>query len=159
MTKKLNTIDPEYLQALAKMMNKMKGIRYWELIGDMSGAELVILHALGGADDGCMQVGELTGALSMNPTSVSRLMNSLEKKGYIERSLHEGNRRITDVSLTEAGRKKVEENNDILNGYWLAVLSGMERENLKNLLTVSEELVDRMEEVYQEKKGGRYSRT
>jgi DNA-binding MarR family transcriptional regulator len=99
-----------------------------------------------------MQVGELTESLSMHPTSVSRLMNSLEKKGYVERSLHKGNRRITDVSLTTQGREKYDDNDRILNEYWMTVLSGLEKGNLKKLVLVSEELVDRMEEVYQEKK-------
>ncbi|MBR5336881.1 MAG: MarR family transcriptional regulator [Lachnospiraceae bacterium] len=145
---KTNKIDPEYLQALGNMMHRMKGIRYWELIRDMSSAELVILHALGNTQTGSMQVGELTESLSMHPTSVSRLMNSLEKKGYVERSLHEGNRRITDVSLTEQGKKKSDDNNRILNDYWMTVLAGLEKGNLKKLVLVSEELVDRMEEVY-----------
>ena len=147
-----NKINPEYLQALGNMMHKMKGIRYWELIKDMSSTELLILHALGRTKTGSMQVGELTESLSMHPTSVSRLMNSLEKKGYVERSLHKGNKRITDVSLTTQGREKYDDNDRILNEYWMTVLSGLEKENLKKLVLVSEELVDRMEEVYQEKK-------
>ena len=79
-------------------------------------------------------------------------MNSLEKKGYIERSLHKGNRRITDVYLTKEGRDKCARNYAIMNDYWETVLSEMGNENLKDLLRISNELVDRMEEVYQEKK-------
>ena len=130
----------------------MKSIKYWDLIEDMSGAELVLLNTLAGTDKGLMQVGELIETLSMHPTAVSRLMNSLENKGYIERSLHKENRRITDVSLTEAGKEKCAENYTIMNDYWETVLSEMGQENLKDLLRISDELVSRMETVYQEKK-------
>ncbi|MBR4807028.1 MAG: MarR family transcriptional regulator [Lachnospiraceae bacterium] len=147
-----NTISNESMKALENVFFKMKSIKYWELIEDMSGAELILLNTLAGTENGLMQVGELTETVSMHPTSVSRLMNSLEKKGYIERSLHKENRRITDVSLTKAGREKCAENYAIMNNYWETVLSEMGKENLKDLLRVSDELVSRMEAVYQEKK-------
>ncbi len=142
----------DYPKALGILFHKMKGIRYWELISDMSAAEMVIIHTLYEANVCSMQVGELTELLSMHPTSVSRLLNSLEEKGYIERSLHKGNRRITDVSLTDKGMEKASDNKRILNDYWETVLSGLERTDLKDLLRVSEELVDRMEAVYLERK-------
>ena len=147
-----NDISAESMKALETVFFKMKSIKYWDLISDMSGAELILLNTLSGSKNGLMQVGELIETVSMHPTSVSRLMNSLEKKGYIERSLHKENRRITDVSLTEEGRKKCAENYSIMNDYWKTVLSEMGNENLKDLLRISNELVDRMEEVYQEKK-------
>ena len=147
-----NKISEESMKALESVFFKMKTIKYWELIKDMSGAELIILNTLAGTDNGLMQVGELTETISMHPTSVSRLMNSLEKKGYIERSLHKENRRITDVSLTQKGKDKCAENYAIMNDYWETVLSEMGKENLKDLLRISNELVTRMDEVYQEKK-------
>ena len=147
-----NKISAENMKALESVFFKMKSIKYWDLISDMSGAELILLNTLAGTRDGLMQVGELIETVSMHPTSVSRLMNSLEKKGYIERSLHKENRRITDVSLTKEGRDKCAENYAIMNDYWETVLSEMGSENLKDLLRISEELVSRMEAVYQEKK-------
>ena len=147
-----NKISEESMKALESVFFKMKTIKYWELIKDMSGAELIILNTLAGTDNGLMQVGELTETISMHPTSVSRLMNSLEKKGYIERSLHKENRRITDVSLTQKGKDKCAENYAIMNDYWETVVSEMGKENLKDLLRISNELVTRMDEVYQEKK-------
>ncbi len=147
-----NNREKDYLKALGKLFYKMKGIKYWELIGDMSAGEMVFLNTLSGAGKDSMQVGELTEKLAMHPTAVSRLMNSLEKKGYIERTLHKGNRRITDVSMTQQGKEKQNENTRIMNNYWETVLSEMGGEDLRALLRVSEELIDRMEEIYQEQK-------
>lgn len=147
-----NKISAENMKALETVFFKMKSVKYWDLITDMSGAELILLNTLAGTKNGLMQVGELIETVSMHPTSVSRLMNSLEKKGYIERSIHKGNRRITDVSLTKEGRDKCAENYAIMNDYWETVLSEMGNENFKDLLRISEELVNRMDAVYQEKK-------
>ncbi|MBO4800094.1 MAG: MarR family transcriptional regulator, partial [Lachnospiraceae bacterium] len=77
-----NKISAENMKALESVFFKMKSIKYWDLISDMSGAELILLNTLAGTRDGLMQVGELIETVSMHPTSVSRLMNSLEKKGY-----------------------------------------------------------------------------
>ena len=84
--------------------------------------------------------------MGFSKPSVSVAMKKLKEAGLI----------IIDdegfISLTKEGREKCARNYAIMNDYWETVLSEMGNENLKDLLRISEELVNRMDAVYQEKK-------
>jgi DNA-binding MarR family transcriptional regulator len=57
---------------------------------------------------GSMPLGKLGNRLQVHPTSVTSLMDGLEKKGFISRYPHESDRRMTLAAITPAGRKVAE---------------------------------------------------
>ena len=62
----------------------------------------------------CLQK-DLAAACDIEPATISKLLNLLEEKGYLERRSHTYDRRAIQIGLTEAGKKLVE--NEILPRY------------------------------------------
>lgn len=50
----------------------------------------------------------LSNRLSLEKSTVSRLLSGLEKRGWIERDRNPDDRRIVEVALTEAGKQTAE---------------------------------------------------
>jgi DNA-binding MarR family transcriptional regulator len=53
-------------------------------------------------------VKRLSELINVNPTRTSKLLNSLENRGYVSRTPHEADRRQELVILTESGTKAVQ---------------------------------------------------
>ena len=84
-------------KSIMETLRRMKYINYWSLIPGMTPAEISLLAAVCDGSAERKKVSDLYGVCAMQPTAVSRLMNSLEEKGLIERNVRKGNRRITGV--------------------------------------------------------------
>ena len=54
---------------------------------------------------GALPLGKIGGRLQVHPTSVTNLIDGLERAGYVERTPHPSDRRTTLANITEAGRK------------------------------------------------------
>lgn len=72
---------------------------------DITGAQLGALFVLGETPD-CTP-GDLAERLDLNASAVTGLADRLEKAGFITRRPHEDDRRVTLLSLTDAGRDRV----------------------------------------------------
>lgn len=55
-----------------------------------------------------LSIREISSLLAKNITTTSRILSSLEKKGLLKRTKDEKDKRITYVSLTEQGYKKID---------------------------------------------------
>jgi len=69
--------------------------------------ELFVLHFLTLHNDEVLP-SELSAALHSSTARISALLGALEKKGQIERDIDKSNRRNILVTITEAGRKRIE---------------------------------------------------
>ncbi len=86
-------------------------------------------------------------ALKLEKTTVAHALSSLEKKGYVDRSINSDNRRKYILTLTQSGKESIAEVADIYN-VWLRKISSCLTEHEQNqfdeycnrLLVVSEEL-------------------
>ncbi|GAW50919.1 MULTISPECIES: MarR family winged helix-turn-helix transcriptional regulator [unclassified Nocardioides] len=65
---------------------------------------LVLLARTGGS-----RVIDLAGAMSLNPSTVSRMCDRLLRKGLVSRTSEESDRRAVRLTLTETGRALVDE--------------------------------------------------
>jgi DNA-binding MarR family transcriptional regulator len=64
---------------------------------------------------GSLPLGKMGARLQVHPTSVTNLIDGLEKLGYATRSPHPSDRRTTLATLTALGRDVAEEATDALN--------------------------------------------
>ena len=90
-----------YLQAIA--ISEEMQTRAWET------AELTLtqLRALRKLSHGDLALGELGAGLGLAPPSMTRLVDRLERRGLIERTRDEEDRRRVVASLTEEGRRVI----------------------------------------------------
>jgi MarR family transcriptional regulator, organic hydroperoxide resistance regulator len=65
--------------------------------------EGIILCMLG---DGPLKVGDICSDCSLSNSRLSKVLGSLETKGYVQRSIDTGDRRIVMVELTPQGVEK-----------------------------------------------------
>jgi DNA-binding MarR family transcriptional regulator len=67
-----------------------------------------LLH-LSRADDQRMRRVDLAGLLILTASGVTRLLDGLERAGYVEKATCDSDNRVTYAVLTDAGREKLEE--------------------------------------------------
>jgi len=103
---------------------------------------LIYLRALG---DGVRQK-ELATAMSIEGPSLVRLLDSLERRGFIERREDENDRRARGIHLTRAGRELAVRAARIGNGFQTRLLSNISLADLETCERVLETLEREMEE-------------
>ncbi len=64
---------------------------------------------------GSLPLGKIGARLQVHPTSVTNLIDGLERAGYAERVPHPEDRRATLAAITEEGRKTAEAATEALN--------------------------------------------
>ncbi len=111
----------------------------------VSGTEHMICTFLLGHCGGSQD--DVAEALKLEKATVARALSSLEKKGYVERSINSDNRRKYILTLTQSGKESIADVADIYD-VWLRKISSCLTEQeqkqfdeyCKRLLIVSEEL-------------------
>lgn len=86
---------------------------------------------------GSLPLGKMGTRLQVHPTSVTNLIDGLEKLGYVERTPHPSDRRTTLATLTERGRAVADESTRALHEirFGTAPLTKAELETLTRTLT------------------------
>jgi DNA-binding MarR family transcriptional regulator len=84
---------------------------------DLSFTQWLVLLKLG---EGARTASELCRIMWHDTGALTRLLDQLEERGYVERERSEADRRVVELELTAAGRRKVAELTpltvDLLNG-------------------------------------------
>jgi DNA-binding MarR family transcriptional regulator len=65
---------------------------------------------------GSLPLGKMGARLQVHPTSVTNLIDGLEKLGYAERTPHPSDRRTTLAAITKRGRSVAEQATEALHG-------------------------------------------
>jgi DNA-binding MarR family transcriptional regulator len=73
---------------------------------------LMLLHF---SRAGSLPLGKMGRRLQVHPTSVTNLVDGLEKRGYVERTPHPSDRRTTLASITRPGREVAERATEALH--------------------------------------------
>jgi DNA-binding MarR family transcriptional regulator len=69
---------------------------------DLTPPQFFVFHAL--CRGGSMSLGELSEQVCMDPSTLTGIVDRLEKKNYVQRKQNPGDRRSTLVDLTDKGR-------------------------------------------------------
>jgi DNA-binding MarR family transcriptional regulator len=64
---------------------------------------------------GALPLGKMGDRLQVHRTSVTNIIDGLERSGYVTREPHERDRRTTLAAITDSGRKVAEEATKVLN--------------------------------------------
>lgn len=79
-----------------------------------SGMPLSWIQVLVAVRNKDLSIGELSDQLHIAKPNITPLVDALSQLGLVERCDHEGDRRMVDIRLTEAGRSKLTELTGIL---------------------------------------------
>jgi DNA-binding MarR family transcriptional regulator len=72
-------------------------------------SEYEALLRLSHADENAMRRVDLAGELMLTPSGVTRLLDGLERAGYVEKGVCDSDARVTYAVLTARGRKKIQQ--------------------------------------------------
>ena len=103
-------------------------------LGDITPSQFAVLESL--YHLGSMNQGEVSTKVLKSGSNMTTVIDNLERDGLVKRERHEKDRRVINVHLTEAGKKKVEA---VLPGHIAAlvdefsVLSASEQQTLAEL--------------------------
>jgi DNA-binding MarR family transcriptional regulator len=89
-------------------------------------------------EDGPLSLGEIARRTDMDPAAAGRQVRQLERDGLVERVASAGDGRVTNVSVTPAGREARRRISEVLDRHMEDVLdawSPADRANLARLLT------------------------
>jgi DNA-binding MarR family transcriptional regulator len=82
---------------------------------DLTFARYEALMLLFFSRTGSLPLGKMGARLQVHPTSVTNLIDGLEKLGYVTRAPHPTDRRTTLATITDRGRSVAEESTEALN--------------------------------------------
>jgi DNA-binding MarR family transcriptional regulator len=102
--------------------------------GDLSHGQVRALFAL--ARDEQVTAGCLARRAELSPASMTAMLDQLEHAGMVQRRRSEEDRRQVIVSLTEAGRDRLDERRAAWNARWLAELGMHSEEELAAAMRV-----------------------
>jgi MarR family transcriptional regulator, organic hydroperoxide resistance regulator len=97
---------------LVNNMMKSPKMQFQKKVDDLSHGEKRILGYLTFFKNGGASSGELSEKLFLSTPRVASALNSLSKKGFIERNRDENDKRMVIVSITEAGKRYVMEKHE-----------------------------------------------
>ena len=94
--------------------------------------------------DGRLSLGELTQKIYLHPSTVSGIVDRLEKKGYVSRDRGREDRRVVTVHLTPEGKKLVKKAPNPIQGKMVYGLRKLERRKLDSIYDSVQKLVQIM---------------
>jgi DNA-binding MarR family transcriptional regulator len=87
------------------------------------------------SDRGQMTMGEAATALSIQPPTVTKMVNRLTSAGLVQTEVMDNDRRKISISMTERAREKIGEIDAIWRDLELEALDQLEPHQLKNQLS------------------------
>jgi DNA-binding MarR family transcriptional regulator len=111
-------LTPDKLQAATvALMGAERRLRARDQQGrHLTSSQLRALFALDGKD--AVPAGQLARAADLNPATITAMLDSLARNGVVERHPDPNDRRVTLVSLTEAGQDLMAERRERWFALW-----------------------------------------
>lgn len=118
-------------------------------MGRMSKSEFAMLHLIKLCESelDVVTTAVLSEQLHISKPAVSRMINVLEGKEYLTREINKSDRRLMSISLTETGKKKLEEEKGKFLSRLDAILDKMGKEESVILIGLMERYFEVVKEV------------
>jgi len=95
--------------------------------------------------NGSLSLGELSKKMYLHPSTISGVVDRLEKKGYALRERDQGDRRVVKVQLTPKGRRLVNKAPNPVQGKMIYGLRKLKKQKLNPIYHSVQKLVEIME--------------
>jgi DNA-binding MarR family transcriptional regulator len=117
-----NDLVDNVLDFIGVLSSTVRTVRYsFEVATEVNPQELMVLSEL--SSHGTMRVKDIVARLiGVSPSTLTRILDSLEDEGLLRRTLNPTDRRSFQVSLTDKGHKIVEDYNEHLENVVRAML-------------------------------------
>jgi DNA-binding MarR family transcriptional regulator len=147
----LQVIDTGALDAHEELARALKGLmaakrrmrgREARTPGELSDAQYSLLFGL--RDHAHLSLGELAFAADLSPAAATEMLDSLAASGLVHRERSEHDRRVVLISLTERGRKLIEERRARFEPRWRAALAEFSESDIR----VAAAVLDRVRQLF-----------
>lgn len=137
--------------SIIKTIVEMKTVHSKLTFGGVSQREIITLELLAKYMDENsrstgMNVSELTLCLGISMPQVSRMLKTLEEKGYIQRIVNDADRRSTYVIITDIGRLKRKCAMDEMDEYIRHVIERMGEDRIREMAEIMNEMIEIMKD-------------
>jgi DNA-binding MarR family transcriptional regulator len=112
--------------------------------GELGHAQSELLIEL--RERGPLPIGELAEAASLQPATVSQMLDALAGFGYVERVRTEKDRRVVVAKLTRRGRARTDKQKELWRVRWEEALEGVDPADLHAAALVLERIATVFEE-------------
>jgi DNA-binding MarR family transcriptional regulator len=133
----INRIEELHRALKITYINLMRLRRDSSKIAGMKSSEAIVLNAidrLSKLNSSFVKSSELSKELDLSPPTITKLLNDLEKKKYIERNIDLNNRRNIQICLTEKSVSIIEEINKIYDEYFNGLINLYGEEGVKKFI-------------------------
>ena len=136
------SLKEQYMQA---MMRFRKICMILPQRSDLNMTELIVMKGIArnsSLSDNNTTVSEIQSKLHITKSAISQMMNSLEKKGYINREIDKVDRRKVIVTLTKAGKEVWKETKESADNNLEEFISRLGDEKTKQLIALLNDVSD-----------------
>ena len=138
-------------EAIAEIMHDLRKIfkaiqQYSEQVlkeFGVTGPQLWALRII--YNEGQLSMGELSDKMYLHMSTVSGIIDRLEKKGYVERKRDSTDRRVVKINLTKEGKRLVQKAPAAAQGRLLYGLESLSKPQVLNIRSSFEKVVRLME--------------
>jgi len=121
----------DVLRNIFEVEDKIKRLRICSELGLAGPMEIGILSVIS-ESGGKLKVSEISNRINSTMPNVSRALKSMEKEGKILRTVDDNDRRNTMVTITEDGKRYLNENLWAISRFMASALSRLSIEDLEN---------------------------
>lgn len=139
-----NPVISEIMQSLRRVFKAIQD--YSQEVSQKYGITGPQLWALKTIDaNGSLPLGDLSKKMYLHPSTITGVVDRLEKKGYVVRGRVQKDRRIVNVQLTPQGKKVVLRAPNPIQGKMIYGLGKLKKEELNSIYDAVERLVEIVE--------------
>ncbi|MGD1818304.1 MAG: MarR family winged helix-turn-helix transcriptional regulator [Pleomorphochaeta sp.] len=147
-------LNCELIQSIFQLKKMMhKGFGFDPAHKKISATELIIMNEIihnTKDPEGNVKISDIKGFLSFSKGAVSQKLASLEKKGYIQRTINKNNRRNIIVTLTPEGHNLMKQHYAGFTNKLSQIISRLGEDNVKQMILLINKMIEITEDINNE---------